>query len=614
MNTKLFYIRLIKSITYGLFITHISHALGDPQITSWIQENSRKYARIYTDLNSEQNNASSTTWNRGQGNQPFPVYSGIQTIATSPDWIYITTTGLGGHVMGPWFLDEAKTQNFPSFPSNINTTLRIPRNPSPATSAQLTGLGAIGCFVDGVSMFDNRDSFSYSTANGADAEPGTTFRGDGVWNRDAYVNEGVTFDAAFAHQAGNQYHYHANPPALRHSLGDHVDYDASTNSYHERTGQPSHSPILGWVNDGYPLYGPYGFSDPNDPDSPVSRMRSGFQKRDGTNGTDNLNNTGRRTLPAWAAQAQGINSALDANSYGPTTSNIPLGHYLEDYDYLGALGRVKGTDFDLDQHNGRFCITPEFPHGTYAYFVSIEEDGTPKFPYNIGRTFYGTPAGGTVQGNIPEDSSIVFEGGANAEILIENIKSTSDTVTLNWTSIEGGTYRVETSVDFDTWSTTENNFLSEGIVTEASMQKSGTNFEFLRIILTDTEAQDNAINDEENNTDGPVNNTDIGVTPMKAVSGSSLNITLSMNANVTPPLPPAHVNPSSITVGNLSAQFLERNNNEIAVRLEIPEIFSAGAQDITITFPGPNGQMGPTYTAESAFVVEDSDIDNSATN
>ena len=146
------------------------------------------------------------------------------------------------------------------------------------------------------------------------------------------------------------------------------------------------------------------------------------------------------------------------------------------------------------------------------------------------------------------------------------------------------------------------------------MQKSGTNFEFLRIILTDTEAQDNAINDEENNTDGPVNNTDIGVTPMKAVRGSSLNITLSMNANVTPPLPPAHVNPSSITVGNLSAQFLERNNNEIAVRLEIPEIFSAGAQDITITFPGPNGQMGPTYTAESAFVVEDSDIDNSATN
>ena len=56
-------------------------------------------------------------------------------------------------------------------------------------------------------MFDSRDAFSYSTANSSDATPVNGITGDGVWNRDAYVNEGVTFDPGNAHQAGNRYHY-----------------------------------------------------------------------------------------------------------------------------------------------------------------------------------------------------------------------------------------------------------------------------------------------------------------------------------------------------------------------------------------------------------------------
>ena len=58
-------------------------------------------------------------------------------------------------------------------------------------------------------------------------------RGDGIWNRDAYANEGVTFDAAYAHQAMNLHHYHANAPAVRHLLGDSVDYNESINRYTE---------------------------------------------------------------------------------------------------------------------------------------------------------------------------------------------------------------------------------------------------------------------------------------------------------------------------------------------------------------------------------------------
>ena len=57
------------------------------------------------------------------------------------------------------------------------------------------------------------------------------------------------------------------------------------------------------------------------------------------------------------------------------------GFFIEDFTY-DATG-------DLDVHNTRFCKTPEYPNGTYAYFAGITTDGTftPKFPYFVGKRF-----------------------------------------------------------------------------------------------------------------------------------------------------------------------------------------------------------------------------------
>ena len=49
---------------------------------------------------------------------------------------------------------------------------------------------------------------------------------------------------------------------------------------------------------------------------------------------------------------------------------------LEDYEYIENSGT-------LDEHNGRYCVTPEYPNGTYAYFVTINEYLDPIFPYTI---------------------------------------------------------------------------------------------------------------------------------------------------------------------------------------------------------------------------------------
>lgn len=298
--------KLHTIIIIGAALAFAVTAHADPQLDSWFTTTSDQYARLFTTKQAESAGTSVTTWTRGSTTQSVPVYSGIHDISYSASWIYFHSSGLASHLMGPWYLDAAKTQLFPNLPTDTATLYRIPRSPTVPTTKTNTGGGTVGYFVNGVALFDNRDSYSYSNSNGKDADPVSNIGpGDGIWERNAYVNESVTFDAALAHQAGNQYHYHAQPIALRYQLGDHVDYNAATNRYSESTTTVTqHSPILAWAADGYPIYGPYGYATANNANSGVRRMVPGYVLRDGANGTTNLTSTGRHTLPAWAAVSQ----------------------------------------------------------------------------------------------------------------------------------------------------------------------------------------------------------------------------------------------------------------------------------------------------------------------
>ena len=66
----------------------------------------------------------------------------------------------------------------------------------------------------------------------------------------------------------------------------------------------------------------------------------------------------------------------------PSGSGQPGGRYdgtfLADYEYVKKLG-------DLDECNGRITVTPEYPDGIYAYFL------TDKWPV-IPRCYRGTPS------------------------------------------------------------------------------------------------------------------------------------------------------------------------------------------------------------------------------
>jgi len=113
-----------------------------------------------------------------------------------------------------------------------------------------------------------------------------------------------------------------------------------------------HSPIVGWAYDGNPIYGPYGYSDSENQNSYLKLVESGY--------------------------------TLDINSVINRPPGFASGFFVEDYRYDG-LG-------DLDEHNGRYGKTPEFPQGVYAYFCGIKTDTftsslISEFPYFIGNSF-----------------------------------------------------------------------------------------------------------------------------------------------------------------------------------------------------------------------------------
>jgi uncharacterized protein (TIGR03437 family) len=225
--------------------------------------------------------------------------------------------------------------------------------------------------------------------------------GDGIWVRNAAYGEAQTFDNCNGHQPqSGTYHHHINPICLRAQLNDNVTVVSTGRlgtKYAEKASGWTHSPILGWANDGYPVYGPYGYSDPTNANSAIKRIQSSFTLRSITT---------RTSLPSWILPYLPNDSqTLTSSQYGPAVSALyPLGRYVDDYDYVAGSG-------DLDQYNGRFTVTPDYPNGTYAYFVTLDSTGAPAFPYIINVQFYGTASGGSTK-TVASDAVDYFNNGA----------------------------------------------------------------------------------------------------------------------------------------------------------------------------------------------------------
>ena len=435
-----------------------------PIVDSWQLKFSGRYARSVETRDS----FPVRTWPAAgltdtSGAAPLPTYSDVQLVRESATDVYISTSGLASHPMGPWYWNVNTL--FGNWPRGQGVVYRLPKTPvETADNARIAvGLGSQGIWVNGVTFFNQLDGAQYITEAGRGIQGvanAATFGQDPArpWIRDAIPVEGPTFDASNAHQPPTGvYHYHSNPLALRFQLDDNVKWDGPQGKYLEDISKLHHSPILGWARDGYPIYGPYGYANCTGTGSDLRRMRSGFVIRDGTSGSLDTRVAGRKSIGKWAATLHAITTAPDGQgrvelapaAFGPDVSAYYyLGRYNEDWEFLGDLGKAQGTEFDLDRHNGRTCVTPEYPKGTYAYYVAIDGTGKAAFPYTVGRQFRGNPVGGAVGAAVIADPlTTVKIGLPNTAASLKVTIDTPSKRVLEWPSVEGGTYVVESSAD-----------------------------------------------------------------------------------------------------------------------------------------------------------------------
>ena len=221
-----------------------------------------------------------------------------------------------------------------------------------------------------------------------------------------------TFDAAkggvfegFNNQYGGEYAHVSNPQRLRYVLGDNMT-QTSSGALEEEDESLEHSPIIGWAFDGNPIYGPYAYEDPTDQSSTIRRLLTSYRLKPSLIYDENTN----------------ISPVRDD---GPALSTDAAGTFVEDYEYVFNLG-------DLDQYNGRFCKTPEFPEGRYVYFVTIDAtaEGNPVFPYVLGPSFNSIVDkwnlnADAVQQNIPTGVVRYRDPYENVDIDVERIPNAS---------------------------------------------------------------------------------------------------------------------------------------------------------------------------------------------
>ena len=220
------------------------------------------------------------------------------------------------------------------------------------------------------------------------------------------------------------YYYVGNPVGIRKTLSDNIS-GGSARGDDAETAASAHSPILGWSYDGVPIYGPVGYEDPLDMTSGLKRVESSYF----------------------------LKGPQPSDRGGLSVPTVEMGTFVEDYVYK-AEGDINHKD--LDEFNGRFCKTPEFPEGRYCYFTTIHTTSDtnqkdpgkrlPRYPYMIGPSYKYSPettnfTAESILKNLPE--SVIRVRDANDTIpqygsIVNATVSNVSTGSVNSTIIENG--------------------------------------------------------------------------------------------------------------------------------------------------------------------------------
>lgn len=262
-------------------------------------------------------NANTNGVNAPNGGGSGPWFQCEVSVSVSSTEMNVNSNGIPNHnwvsAFGPGDI-QTHTWSIPLNPANDTIGGHVSTN-CPAANGQwecAADRGQVAVAANGVPIF------------GPEEGPG----GDAVALDFFYFTEDrqqidLGYCGAHAGPTGVHYHWDAMCQYWEPETGETMqDYDWSL------IDSTKHSPIIGWSFDGYPIYGMYTWDDAG----AVKGMKSSYAVERTSEGGD-----------------QGYNG-------------------IDDWNYVSGSG-------DLDQCNGRFGPTPEYPEGTY-YYVSTPLSGS----------------------------------------------------------------------------------------------------------------------------------------------------------------------------------------------------------------------------------------------
>ena len=265
-------------------------------------------------------------------------------ITDNPAALQRTVTGnsIPDHLVGD-FPNVGNPNEIDEFDVTYDVVMRVAtENPDKtvANGAQIVGISVGGIHFDPM------------TAEVYNNDPGSEWRYEALTigaaaNTDLAGAIGyLGSDCNNAHvQPTGKYHYHGMPEELVSDL-----LQAAGGSLDDPD-----MVMVGYAADGFPMYARYGYADPLDASSEIVSVEGSYELKSGT----------RPSGPG--------------GSYDGTFTN--------DWEYVADSG-------DLDECNGRYGVTPEYPNGIYHYFL------TDDYPF-IQRCVWGEPTDDALLGGPP---------------------------------------------------------------------------------------------------------------------------------------------------------------------------------------------------------------------
>ncbi|MCF2857036.1 YHYH protein [Pseudoalteromonas sp. SMS1] len=229
----------------------------------------------------------------------------------------LTANGIPDHATGAF-----PNSGNPNTISEQNVSISYTLNPTKTDSTTTLGgpRGATGYVLNGVKIDANTAGSCDDSGNSCSLVGNT-----GSWSIEALGQTSFDFgtDDNNAHvQPDGSYHYHGMPEGF----------------IALKSGNEVAMTLIGWAADGFPIYARYGYSEAENAESELKVMTGSYHLVE------------------------------NVSSNRPSTSVYALGTFAQDWEYVAGSG-------DLDECNGRFGVTPEFPQGIYHYYA------TDSYPY-----------------------------------------------------------------------------------------------------------------------------------------------------------------------------------------------------------------------------------------